>query len=183
MAGGLHIAFPRRGCTRSHKVIECAPNIPRLTGAGCRQHHPRNDVVDSSRPAAAPRPLREEILDVELWPPTFVATKVGANMKTPAPQARSSEGTITRALFDETFAQLAGKRFANLQFGSLGGVSSVQVELGSIAGIQEESDEEIGWPGGVVATKAKAGIRNVVGGLTGGGTSQQERTSDTTRCH
>ena len=64
-----------------HKVIKCAPNILLLADVGCRQHHFRDDVVGSSCSAAAPHFLGEEMLDVELWPPKYVATNVSANTK------------------------------------------------------------------------------------------------------
>ena len=142
-------------------VIEAAPNIPVLVGVGAKHHH-RITVFDGvvELPCfSAPRPAnKDEAFDVRMWFPS--ATMVdGPKVKTPF--ERPSEGAITRALPKKIVflthpgvIQLASEKPVNMKCGSLGGGSSIGVEVDFLARAKEgRDDEEVGCTGGMNAGK------------------------------
>ena len=68
---------------------------------------------------------------------------------------------IAQSLPKTSSNRSSSKKPANMKFGSLGGISRIQVEPSSIAKTKEESDDEADWPGKIVCKKVKAGISRV----------------------
>ena len=125
----------------AHAVIKVAPHIPLLVGAGVRRKRttvsPTGRVEDDS--AGCP-PSGVEDLNNKIW--QFVAKTFDApTVKTPL--ERPSEGAIVRSLPNKNVSLPgANHKPANLKFGSHGGLSILDVDIGLLAISRDTSDDE-----------------------------------------
>lgn len=160
------------GGSDAREVVTVVPNVPCV---GAMRHRKivsskgpvEQDDVELTRREVAPHlVVRNERLNIKDWLP---ATKVnGPIAKTPL--ERPSEGTITRALPNgkvslvKIVEQVASKKPVSMKSGSFGGISGVEVEVGSFAKTRAVSDdEEADWPGQTDRRRAKTAIQGCLG--------------------